>query len=517
MLCKTLGIEYPIKNHYFSISNRTSLRAIKYANEKPKSNLNRLLQHWIFAIAFIVLIVAVNGFIYLKRHDRNFISKEKRRELTTGLGHNFAREFVYFYYYTNRFPIAISDFNPEYSKEAATKYLTDSTESMLMEYKHWVRYGNHARILCYMPNAIVRGSPENPSVNLFNSIVFVTSLILLFLGFRKAGKPVLAIIIILLVNSSSFYQYEIFLNNNIFGLAACVFMMLTGILAPYIFGRRADKISLLLVILTGVIIAFFGSVRGEISVIVISGILILITINANWLKRLLHIGLLLGTFFVTQLLIESYFSNKYRETHSFLTENGGHPYNGLTTGNHPFWHPMFCGLGDFDEKYGYVWHDTVAYNYALPILNKEYGYDFQFNGKYQLDQYYDNEKKYYRKLDEMPEYEEICKKKILSDIADDPLWFIEILIKRCGRILSHTLPFPYAGFLIIPLLIVLIVSKNRNYLILLLSSLPLSLTSFAIFSGGNNTFISFFPILSIAISICILYTKITDWKIKNKY
>ena len=35
----------------------------------------------------------------------------------------------------------------------------------------------------------------------------------------------------------------------------------------------------------------------------------------------------------------------------------------MTVAGHAFWYPVFCGLGDFDTKYGYEWNDRVgAYN-----------------------------------------------------------------------------------------------------------------------------------------------------------
>ncbi len=470
-------------------------------------------KRWVSTLILIIVIVG-NLYVYVHRSERNFICKEKRRELTTGFSHNWGQEFIYFYYYKDLFPVALPDIKKDYSEKAADDYLSQHGKDLLMEYNHWVRFGNHSRIFCYLPNAILTGTAENPSINLFNFLVFIGALVTFYIGMRKAGHSFLALIVIALVNTQSFFLYEVFVNENIFGLLASVFLLVCGLNAVYIFKPPNNYKYLLIPILSGVLISFFAGIRGEINVVLISVLLIYIFSIIRPLLKILSIALLLGFFFITQLLTESYFDSKIEQAENVIEKSGGHIYNGKMLGKHPLWHTVFCGLGDFDKKYGYKWHDTVAYWYGVPKMSSLMGHEFKYSGKYHLDEYYDSNEKYYKKPDDFVEYEGICKEKVLSDIENDPLWFVGIMIKRLNRIFSNTLPFQYAGYLLLPALIVVFFKRKWRLFVLLLSSMPLSLTPLVIFSGGNSTFNSIFPFFAIAVLLLFLFELIRVQKRK---
>ena len=72
--------------------------------------------------------------------------------------------------------------------------------------------------------------------------------------------------------------------------------------------------------------------------------------------------------FITKSSVKNYFDNNFNETYSLVKKNNGHVYDGGRISGHMLWHPIFCGLGDFDKKYGYKWNDRLAYEYAIPVL-----------------------------------------------------------------------------------------------------------------------------------------------------
>ena len=53
--------------------------------------------------------------------------------------------------------------------------------------------------------------------------------------------------------------------------------------------------------------------------------------------------------------------------------------------------------------------------------------------------------KYYRTPYELPHYEEVIRDKVLGDIRRDPVWYLGILWKRAGRILTETSPVRLAA------------------------------------------------------------------------
>jgi len=210
--------------------------------------------------------------------------------------------------------------------------------------------------------------------------------------------------------------------------------------------------------------------------------------------------------------VTKYFENNYKQTYQLVEENKGHVYNGKKIEHHLFWHPIFCGLGDFDNKYGYEWQDRVAFRYSIPILKEKYGLDFKYSDDLSLDEYYDKDSLYYKYLAEFDAYEEIMKDKVTSDIKADPWWYTSILFKRIARILTNTLPFAYLGWIFIILLYFLIRKKRYKLLKLLIVSLPLSFTPLFIYSGSNATYNSFFPIITLAIIISLLIENFIKFK-----
>ncbi len=469
-----------------------------------------LFPKYIFWVAFLFVIISNTSlYIYSRTHP---IPRIQSRNDASGFSPDKAYKFIYFFYYTGYFPLATLNPNPEYSKEGAWKEIKQNGQNLIMEYKHWSRLGENLRIVAYMPDAILNGSPKNPSIKLFNAIIFVIALLSILFAYKDIGKPVLGAIIALTVNLTPFFIFEVYGRNNIFALLGSVFLIIIAINLNFIYQRRTNsKINIKQLIITlasGIIIGFFSEIRGEISVVLLSAIIIYFFTKTKWVNKILLIFLVGFGFIITKKEVEKYFDYKFVQAYKLVEKYGGHPYTGKRIKGHRFWHPVFCGLGDFDTKYGYKWNDTVAYNYAIPVLKKKYGLDLKYDGhKYYLDEYYDKDSLYYKKFDDYDEYEEVVKEKVLSDIKNNPLWYINILIKRIIRIFTVTLPFNAMGWISLIFAIWLWKRKEWSHLILLTSSLPLSIISFAIYSGDYTTYNSFFPILGFSLIIYYIYIK----------
>jgi len=455
----------------------------------------------------ILIIFLVNTVLYFLT-DNVELEKKQSRDKTTGFSHDKAQHFFYFYYYTGAFPLATLNDKVEYSKDAALHEINSNGKDLIMEYKHWSRLGENLRIIAYFPNAIIRGSPENPSLKLFNTLIFVIALILTLIAFSRIGKPLLGILLVTLVNITPFFIYEIYQNQNILALLGSVFLIILALNVKFIFSEKSSVFSLVFIsILSGVIVGLSSEIRGETLIIIGSAILIYLFSNSiKNIYKVIPIILVVLSLNLTKKIINNYFNNNFESTYELVKKNKGHVYDGKRINGHKFWHPMFCGLGDFDTKYGYEWNDKVAYNYALPILKEKYNINYDYKkGDLHFNEYYDKDSLYYVKFDEVDEYEEIMKTKVLGDIKSNPFWYINILFKRLVSILTNTLPFSYLGWVSILLILALIRIKQWHYIKLIIISLPLSFTPFVIYSANGATYNSFFPILSLSIIIYLLF------------
>jgi hypothetical protein len=303
-------------------------REIKEFTNNEKIPANRFIW-WGSVIIFLLHIgLAING--------PNYKGKQKR-ELTSGFVHDFGKHFFYFFYYEKQFPVASLEEDKVYSKEGAEKLADEKGESLIMEYKHWSRMGENARIFAYLPDAWIKGSAEKPTMKLFNSLVFVAGLLSIFIGLSRLGYPLLAVYIVLIFSFTPFYLFEVYRNKNVFALLASVFLLVIGMNVKFSFKLAKRSLRILLPILTGVIIGFFTEIRGEIKVVLLSAIfLYVLSSMLKWYDKLIMLTLLIAFYGLTQISIRSYFDHKFDKAVVYVEQHGGHVYTGPRMKAHSF-------------------------------------------------------------------------------------------------------------------------------------------------------------------------------------
>lgn len=457
-------------------------------------------------LLIILLSIIFANFLVYNFTNHVSIPNIQHRGDASGFSHKFAKHFAYFHYYTGDFPLATLNEDLKYSKEDAFKEIEENGESLIMEYMHWSRLGENARIWAFLPNSILAGSPENPSIKLFNMLVFTLSLIVLYLGFWRLQKVYFGLLLVVLINLTPFYLYEVYNNENLFGIIGATFFLVLGLNVFSIYKKENLYLNILLIAISGSIIGFFSEFRNEISMVLLSLILIsILSKQKNIFLKLTIAAVGVGAFYLTKNAISNHFQQKFEKTITLVEEAGGHPYTWSTIPGHRLWHPIFCGLGDFDNKYGFEWNDKVAYRYAMPILTEEYGMDLEYSDKYHLDNYYDENKLYYIKFDEIDEYEQIIKEKVISQIQSDPFWYVTIVVKRIFRTMSSTIPLPFMGWGLFFLIYYFAKQKKWADLYLLIVSLPLSATSIIVYSGRGATYNSVFVYFVIVFLVMFYY------------
>ncbi|MCB9335171.1 MAG: hypothetical protein H6586_03420 [Flavobacteriales bacterium] len=470
--------------------------------------LNHKYNKVFFLLGFLFILSF--QFFYI---NKPFTESEYGRNGASGFAHNYGKEFVYYYYYLDLFPLTTSYKPLEYSEKDAINSIKEHGDSLLMEYGHWSRLGENVKILLYLPNAYLHGSPENPSIILFNTIVFILALLIVYSVLWYYKYPLLGFLIALVFGSNPFLLYETYGRDNIFALLAVVTLLILSI-NFYFFDENANKKSLyqwIAPILSSIIIATAVHIRGENSVLIISCLFIYLTISSyTILKKVLMCFILVSTFFIVKKSWQTYFDYKFDEAYELVKEKGGNPYDGRRYNSHTVWHPIFCGLGDYDSKYGYEWNDLKAYEYAIPILKEKYNMDLNYSGEFGLNEFYDDDKKYYKKLELFDEYDEVVKNKVMHDITNDPLWYLEIISKRVWSVFKDTSPvwikifnfrfnIPINGLFVLPFLFILFYWKKYFELKLILFSLPLAISSLVFYSKGNSTFNSLFHLFFIVL------------------
>jgi hypothetical protein len=133
-----------------------------------------------------------------------------------------------------------------------------------------------------------------------------------------------------------------------------LFLMIIGINSFILFNRKASTPYLYVAaIVSTLLIGFSSEIRNEVSIVIVSLMLIyLFASTIQWRHKISLLAIIISLFILSKKSIQSYFDYKFDEATELVEQSAGHVYTGERISGHKFWHPVFCGLGDFDTKYG---------------------------------------------------------------------------------------------------------------------------------------------------------------------
>jgi len=446
------------------------------------------------------------------------------------------RDFVYFLYYLNLYPVATEKARGlKMSTEGAEEFIATRGDTLVMD-RYWtVRYGELLKAYLYLPHCylagtakpLVRGRPRPPPMFYANGAAFALALMALYAAFRRIREPLLGVLLVLLLGSNPFQLYEVYRHNNVFGWNITTTLLVIALALPFL-GRRPPGVPYCLIapIATGLLLATVRQIRTEpVLVIAAAALAYLVAWPLRWRTRVSLVALLAISFVLGSNAWRGYFERKFTEAHPVVEQAGGHPYDGPRQAHHFFWHATWCGLGDFDKKYGYTWDDVTSKERALEVMQRDF--DYEPSGYPPLEDedkniellslplYWDEGRKYRRTIFEDPLYVQVVRDEVLHDVRNDPSWYAAILARRLHRALVTTTPpsltfgrrwlalpnWPVYGALVFPAAVLAIRRRDRLRGMLLVSTLPLGATALLVYSGGGTPFYNIYHLVAFAILV----------------
>ncbi len=469
----------------------------------------------IFLIVGALLIVAWQG--NFTQEARSLDSSYRVKDRLNGFYAPFGTRFFYYLYYTGVFPVAEDEGLPlpAWSQEAAERSL-QSNPNLVNELGVYLRTGDLAKIFLLYPHVWWTGTPKHASLVPFNWLLGVVSLLALFFSLSLLQHRLLGSILVLVLGSNPFQLWSLYATNNVFAYATPVACLMLALHAPMILGRWRGWGTLLLAAFAGLFLATVREVRSEPVLAAIPVIATYLFAWGSWRRSMALLGVFVLSFGLTASVWTSYWDTKFQEAHRIVEQAGGIPFDGSWNSHHVLWHSVWCGLGDFDQKYGYVWNDGVAFRYAIPEVNSRFDTNYRMpkhfitkrrprssgplprrsTKSYFLRDYESPRKKYRIRPETLDAYNIVVRDKVLSDVVQDPLWYLTILGKRTLRILSETPPIrlslntrfidiPFSGWWLLPLVVALALLRRWQELLLLAYFLPASLTPLLVHSGDG--------------------------------
>ena len=430
---------------------------------------------------------------------------------------NKMKRFFYFYHYTGKFPITSSHSYLELQEkpQAAQDLITPRgfPNGLRNEDYAVIRKGDLGQIFLLYPDFWRSGRTLTATPRTFNQGLAIVSSLVLFVGLSLAGHRLLAVFLVLLLGSHPFQLLHHYVLINVWAYPIAVASIALGISAPLLFGARPRRLHFLIPLVLGILFATAYEVRTEPALLIASVALVCLTARGNWKRRTLLVGTLAVSFLATSQLWAHYWNVKFEDAIATVAAAGGRPLLSERNPHHSFWHPIWFGLGDFGTDKFYEAHDWAAYAYAIPKVNAIYGTNYKRASARSYVLTNKDETGYSLKPETIPEYQLVLREKVLTDIKNDPLWYLGILLKRTNRIFNQATPvrlglgsrfidIPFSTWLVLAMLPCLLLVRRWEQLKLLIFYAPTSLPALLIFSFGGFTNPTAFHLVAFALISC---------------
>ena len=470
----------------------------------------------------VVLLVLLFG---IAKWQRAFTEDDSKvapgHGVTASTGLNEDKHFFFFLYHLNLYPIATDVPIVWDTADEAKRLMRAEPAKLRQDQGTTFRSGDRGRTYLFFVDAWLHHRGLNASVKPAHEIAFTLALMALMVSFWSIRRTAAGFFLVLLLGSNPFQLWVVFKQENVFSWSITAMIGLLALHLPLMERRRAADgraagrlqryYPWFAAVAGGLFLAFVRNFRSEPSSLILSIWLCYVTMT--WLSRRTRAGLVfisLAALWLGTQASTAFFDRKLEQSKLAMATVHGPVYAGPVAHFHEFWHAVWCGLGDFDTKYGYQWEDRAAYRSADPELKKRNpGLELDPNHWVQPRFWDPPTNRYEVYYFETPHYHEVIRDKILGDIKRDPLWYLNILKQRVERTLTEVTPVGIAtasdwyyvegkllGLLCIPLALVLLWARRWTHLKLLAFSVPLSAVPIVLYSAGGMTNYSTFHLFA---------------------
>ena len=480
---------------------------------EPAPRPRRRLPGWLLPVAVSVLIVGWQAdFLF------EVPAPKPQDSLTASVGLlPDLRYFFYFYYHLGVFPVGAKDV-PRLGKTKADalEFVAGHGDRLRMDFGEALntpRFGDYGKLFALWPDVWLRGDPRRASATPFNEALFVGSLLAVWWAFWRERRALLGGLVVLLAGSNPFQILETYLRPNIFSVPISVALLALAACLPYLSGRRgADARAWITALVAGVALATFREIRTEAAIIAVAVMATWLTMRAPWSRRLGLAALFVVALVSTSAAWRSYWSRGFERSAQLVEKAGGRAFTGRHSVNHEVWHAVYCGLGDFGGDKGFQWDDREAFRWATtmdPVTNPT-PVPYTYRDGYYFEETYDGVHPI--APTDLPEYNQLVRDRVLRVVREDPLWYARVLLQRVGAVLGNATPatvsvgvaqlrMPGAGWLLLPLLLLLLVRRRSFEAKLVAFALPLSAVAIAVYSGRGMTNYGIAHLIALAVAL----------------
>lgn len=367
-----------------------------------------LFANWIVRAVFILASLAA-----IVAQQASFLALEKDPDPyyrnVLNLGASYQRYYSFFYYFGG-FPVNLEG-HPTSTREDAVKTL----EKIGSTLTPGTGVYNRASIFIFYPDAWMKGRPDTAEMRTGHAVWFTLGLVSVFGALTYAGMPLLGLAVALLCGSDPFQVFELYhvTSSTIFPTVISTGLVVTAaciLLGTQPMARRR-LLSLLVVALCGAVAALQYEIRLEgVGVFFGAAFALALCLPHSKLIKLVLAVVFAISAYTTSMAMNQVFAASFDKANDVIASYGGKK---APSGNPYYstqWWALWSGLGDFDEKYGFLADDRTGISY------------------------------YYGHGKDLPS-EQSHRQNTIDTIANDPAWFADIVFKRLKRVLADNTPY----------------------------------------------------------------------------
>lgn len=325
------------------------------------------------------------------------------------LGASYQRYFS-FYYYFGGFPVNL-DRRPTSTLGEATATLTQEGTRLRTDANVY----NRASIFLFYPETWLKGRPDTAEMRTGLAIWFTVGLLAVVIALWYVGMPLLGLFFALLCGSNPFQVFELYHmgSSTIFPMVISTGLVGTGLALAIAnpAAARHPRLTGVLVCLGAVVCALQYEIRLEgIGVFFGAAVAVVLLSRHPIRRRLAYVFLFAIAVVVTSTAIDAYFNAKLRKADQIVEQYGGTLAKTTNAYYSTQWWALWSGLGDFDEKYGFLVDDRAGISFY-------YGHDTSLHS------------------------ERAMRNDYLQTALRDPGWWAGIMARRFKRVLVENTPY----------------------------------------------------------------------------